>query len=76
MKASWKKTSDVDGYQFQCAVNKKFKNAKIITVKTTAVTVIKLKKKTYYARVRAYKVVDGKRIYGKWSTVKKVKIRK
>ena len=33
-------------------------------------------KKTYYVRVRAYKKSSGKKIYGKWSKIKKVKIKK
>ena len=46
-------------------------------VKKTTKTVTKLKKKkTYYAKVRAYKMVNGKTYYSKWSTVKKVKVRK
>lgn len=37
----------------------------------------KLKKnKKYYFRARAYKTVVGKKKYGKWSSVKKVKINK
>ena len=75
--ASWKKASNADGYQIQYAPNKKFKKAKSKTVKSTAVTLKKLKKKTtYFVRVRAYKAVDGKKVYGKWSGVKKVKIKK
>ena len=34
------------------------------------------KRKTYYIRVRAYKMNGKKKVYGKWSTVKKVKIKK
>ena len=46
-------------------------------MKKTSVVIKKLKKKkTYYVRVRAYKVVGGRNIYGKWSAVKKIKIRK
>ena len=75
--ASWKKASEADGYQIQYAPNKKFKKAKSKTVKSTAVTLKKLKNKTtYFVRVRAYKAVDGKKVYGKWSGVKKVKIKK
>lgn len=33
------------------------------------------KKKTYYFRVRAYKL-NRKKVYGKWSKIKKVKIKK
>ena len=76
-KASWKKLTNVSGYQIQYAPNKKFKKAKSKTVKSTSVTIKKLKKKkTYFVRVRAYKLVDGKKVYGKWSVVKKVKIKK
>ena len=75
--AKWKKASNADGYQIQYAPNKKFKKAKSKTVKSTSVTIKKLKKKkTYFVRVRAYKVVDGKKVYGKWSSIKKVKIKK
>ena len=75
--ANWKKTLEADGYQIQYAPNKKFKKAKSKTVKSTSVTLKKLKKKTtYFVRVRAYKTADGKKVYGKWSSVKKVKIKK
>ena len=77
LKASWKKLTNVSGYQIQYAPNKKLKKAKRKTVKSTSVTIKKLKKKkTYFVRVRAYKLVDGKKVYGKWSAVKKVKIKK
>ena len=77
VKATWKKLTNVSGYQIQYAPNKKFKKAKRKTVKSTSVTIKKLKKKkTYFVRVRAYKLVDGKKVYGKWSVVKKVKIKK
>ena len=37
----------------------------------------KLKKgKTYYIKVRAYTLVNGKNVYGKFSSVQKVKIKK
>lgn len=65
------------GYQIQYATNKKFKKAKKKTVKSTFVTLKKLKKKkTYFIRIRAYKIADGKKVYGKWSSVKKVKVKK
>ena len=75
--AKWTKVKNADGYQIQYAPNKKFKKAKSKTVKPTSVTLKKLKKKTtYFVRVRAYKAADGKKVYGKWSNVKKVKIKK
>ena len=77
VKATWKKLTNAFGYQIQYAPNKKFKKAKSKTVKSSAVTLKKLKKKkTYFVRVRAYKLANGKKVYGKWSSVKKVKIKK
>ena len=70
------KVTGAKGYQLQYALNKKFKK-KSIQTKKTKYTIKKLKKKkTYYIRVRAYKMNGKKKVYGKWSTVKKVKIRK
>ena len=77
VKVIWKKLTNVSGYQIQYVPNKKFKKAKRKTVKSTSAMIKKLKKKkTYFVRVRAYKLVDGKKVYGKWSAVKKVKIKK
>lgn len=44
-------------------------------VSTQSYTTLKKlqKKKTYYIRVRAYTQISGKKIYGQWSPVKKVK---
>ena len=73
----WKKVTGAKGYQLQYALNKKFKKKKSIQTKKTKYTIKKLKKKkTYYIRVRAYKMNGKKKVYGKWSTVKKVKVRK
>ena len=77
VKVTWKKTAGVVGYQVQYSLNKKMKAAKKKNCKTVGVTIKKLKKKkTYYIRVRAYKMNGKKKVYGKWSTVKKVKIKK
>lgn len=75
--AQWKKVSGVSAYQVQIATNKKFtKNKKTFKVskKSTKVKIKKLKaKKVYYVRVRSYKTVNGKKVYSKWPTVRKVK---
>ena len=77
VKVTWKKTAGVVGYQVQYSLNKKMKAAKKKNCKTVGVTIKKLKKKkTYYIRVRAYKMNGKKKVYGKWSKVKKVKIKK
>ena len=75
---TWKKVSDVKGYEIQVATDKKFKkNKKTVTIKkqkTTKTTVKKLKaKKKYYVRIRTYKTVNGKKVYSSWSKVKSVK---
>ena len=74
----WNKVNGVDGYHIQLATDKKFKKNRksVIVAKQNASkkTVKKLKaKKKYYVRVRAYKLANGKKIYGKWSKVKSVK---
>ena len=75
---TWKPAKDVDGYEVQVATDKKFKkNKKSVKVnkkKAKKKTVKNLKKnKKYYVRVRSYKIVNSKKVYGKWSKVKSVK---
>lgn len=73
----WKKTTGT-GYQYQWSTSKNFKkNYLTKTTKKTSVTISTSKsRKTYYVRVRAYKThSNGKKYYGKWSTVKKVKVK-
>ena len=73
----WRKDKTAKGYQIQYAANKKYKKGKKITTSKIKYTIKKLKKKkTYYVRVRAYTVNNGKKVYGKWSKVKEVKIKK
>lgn len=76
--ATWKPMNNVNGYEVQVATDKKFKKNKksvIINKKNAKKKTIKnLKKnKKYFVRVRAYKIVDGKKVYGKWSKIKSVK---
>ena len=75
---SWKTVSGAKGYQLQYAMNKKFtKKKKSKLTAKTKFTVKKLKKKkTYYFRVRAYKLNGKTKVYGKWSKAKKVKVKK
>lgn len=72
------KTAAVSGYQIVCATDKKFsKNVVKTTVsgKSLSKTVTSLKKgKTYYVKVRAYKTVNGKKLYGLYSSVKSQKV--
>ena len=74
----WKKQDGVSGYEITIATNKKFTSGKKVkTTTATSYTFGKLKKgKTYYIRVRAYVISDKKKIYGTYSAVKKVKVKK
>lgn len=76
--AKWKKVSGAKGYQIQYALSKKkLKKGKKKNVQGTRVTIKKLKKRgTYYFRVRAYKSVGKGNVYGKWSAIKRIKIKK
>jgi len=75
VKISWKNISGETGYQISKSTSKR-KTGTITTYKTTkgkSKTISASKGKTYYYKVRAYKTVDGKRIYGPWSSVVKYK---
>ena len=69
-----KKTSEkINGYEVILSTKKNFKKAKKVTTKKNIVTVRKLKaSKKYFVKVRAFKKVGNKKIYGKYSTVKKL----
>lgn len=78
IKASWDKKSGANGYQIYYSRNKNFKklSAKKIVKggkKTSYVGKNFTKGKKYYVKVRAYKNVNGRKVYGKWSNVKTVK---
>lgn len=71
-----KKVAGVNGYQVKVSLNKKFKKKTTVTINTKkAKAVVKKLKagKKYFVKARTYVIVDGKKVYGKWSKVKKVK---
>ena len=78
--AKWKNVKKVTGYRVAYSLKKNFKGVKYKKVKGAAKKSLKIKKlkakKTYYVKVQAYTVIDGKTYYGKWSKVKKVKTKK
>lgn len=79
-KLTWKRDKTVSGYQVAYTYTKGFKKSvKYTWIKKnskTNVTLTKLKKgKTLYVKVRAYKTVKGKKVYGTYSNIKKVKIK-
>ena len=75
---SMKVVARANGYCVQYSTNKKFKKAKTKLTKKRKLTIKKLKKKkTYYIRVRAYRLDGkGKKIFGPYSKTKKIKIKK
>ncbi len=79
IKLKWKKVKDVNGYEIQYSLNKKFKGAKTAKIKKASKvsnTIKKLKsKKTYYVRIRTFKKVKKATHYSLWSSAKKVKVK-
>lgn len=74
---SFKKVS-ATGYQYQWSTHKNFKsNFLTKNTKSTKITIKTAQsRRRYYVRVRAYKTEPGgKRIYGKWSNVKSVRVK-
>ena len=77
-KITWKKVSGVKGYQIKYSTNKYFfesltRSKNVKKAKTTSATVKDLRKgKTYFVKVRTYKIVKGKKVYSNWSKVKTV----
>lgn len=74
---TWAKVPKAKSYQVQYSTSKKFKGKKTKVAGKAKITLKGMKKKkTYYFKVRACTNVNGKKVYGAWSAVKKVKIRK
>ena len=74
---SWKKLTGAKGYQICYSTSKKWKGKKQKLVSKNKAVIKKLKKKkTYYFRVRAYRLEGTKKVYGAWSNMKKIKIKK
>ena len=75
-KITYKKVSGATGYQIRYSTSSKFTNAKTVNVKGTSKVVKKLKTgKAYYVKVRAYRSVNGKKMYGNFSKVRKIKLK-
>lgn len=77
VKATWKKVTGASGYRVYRSTSKNGKYTSAGLIKKGSTVTFKDKKvskgKTYYYKVRAYRAVNGKRVYGPYSTVKSVK---
>ena len=73
----WKKVNDASGYEVYRASSKNGKYSKVKTI-TKGSTVSYMNsnlasKKKYYYKVRAFKVVSGKKVYSSYSDIKNIK---
>ena len=73
----WKKVNDASGYEVYRASSKTGKYSKVKTI-TKGSTVSYMNsnlasKKKYYYKVRAFKVVSGKKVYSSYSDIKNIK---
>lgn len=75
LKLSWKKVKDADGYQVYITKRNYKKSFYVKGAGNLKKTVKGLKKGTYTIKVRAYKKVEGRTIYGKYSATVKKKIK-
>lgn len=75
----FKKISKAKGYQIQWSSNDSFSNANSAYLKKNNKSTMSYKTEqvdpgTYYVRVRAYKLNKSKKVYGKWSSAKKITV--
>lgn len=75
----WEKISGASGYEVYRATSKSGKYSKIKTItKNSTVSYVNsslTKNKTYYYKVRAYRTVNGKKIYSSYSVAKSVRVK-
>lgn len=75
----WEKISGASGYEVYRATSKSGKYSKLKTItKNSTVSYVNsslTKNKTYYYKVRAYRTVNGKKIYSSYSLAKSVKVK-
>ena len=81
IRLSWKRVAGASGYEVQISTAGKTKGFQRLAVikkgKATSYTTKKLRrKKTYYCRIRAYRMVSGKKVYGDWSAVQRLKLKR
>ncbi len=78
VKLSWKKVKGASGYKvYQSANNKKFKAVKTLKKASSAKLVLQVKnaKKKVYIKIRPYKLVKKKKVYGTYSKTVTVRLK-
>ena len=75
----WNRVTGSTGYEIWMSTEKT-KGYKKITTITKASTLSYTKKslsknKTYYFKIKAYKTIDGKKVYGAYSDIKQIKVK-
>ncbi len=74
VKVRWKKSSGSNGYEVYYAAARDGAYKKLAATTATSCTK-KMKKGTYYVKVRSYKISGSKKLYGSFSGIKEVTIR-
>lgn len=73
---SWKKATGASGYHIVYSTKKTGRYKTVKTTSKNSVTITKLKKnKTYYVKVRAYKIIKEKKVYASYCSPKAVKVK-
>ena len=79
IKIRWTKVEGAEGYVIQYAAKANFKGKKSVTIQNgekTSKVIKKLKSgKKYYVRIRAYKTVNGSRVYTRFSSKRAVRVK-
>ncbi|MBR5438441.1 MAG: hypothetical protein IKV21_05930 [Clostridia bacterium] len=81
MDVSWSTVKGAQGYEITYSTSKKFtakttKTTVTKSSKTKKTTLKKLKNATkYYVKIRAYKTVNGEKVYSAYSSVKNIKVK-
>ena len=77
VKVKWSNIPGESGYQIARSKykNKGYSVVKTVSYKYSSYKIKTTRNKTYYYKIRAYKTVDGKKIYGPWSTYKSYKLK-
>lgn len=72
VKVSWNNIYGESGYQIARSrySGRDYSIVKTVSCKYSSAQLKTVKNRTYYYKVRAYKTVDGKKIYGPWSEIK------